>query len=99
MTVNYSCLREKDVVNVCDGRKIGYICDVSVDCDCGRICAVFVSDRFFGFTAQHPPVKIPWDKIRCIGDDTVLVELPHDFCPSEPKCDDKKHKNFGKFFF
>lgn len=67
-------LRDKDVINVCDGKKIGYICDMVIDSECGRIVSLSVSDRYFGFTAQKNPIRIPWDKIRCIGKDTVLVE-------------------------
>lgn len=99
MIMNYSCLREKDVVNVCDGKKVGYICDILIDCDCGKICALYVSDRFFGFTAQKSPAKIPWDKIVCIGEDTVLCDLGRDFCPPKTACGDKKPKKGGRIFF
>ena len=99
MCLNYSSLREKDVINVCDGRKIGSICDLTVDADCGRITEIFVSDRFFGFSAQKPPAKIPWEKISCIGEDTILVSMPRDFCPPPQKCDEKKHKKPPRLFF
>ena len=99
MCLNYSSLREKDVVNVCDGKRIGCICDLTIDGDCGRITAIHVADRFFSFSAQRPPVKIPWDMISCIGEDTILVSLPRDFCRGQPKCDDKKGRKQSRFFF
>ena len=92
MCINYAALREKDVVNVCDGKKIGFICDLAIDLDCGHISAIFVSDHFFGFAAQKSPLRIPWEKINCIGEDTILVSLPRDFCPPPPKCDEKKRR-------
>ena len=92
MCNTYTALREKDVINVCDGKKIGFICDLLIDIDCGRIEAIFVSEHFFGFAAQKSPVKIPWEKISCVGADTILVNLPRDFFAPPPKCDDKKRK-------
>ena len=47
MMCNSSALREKDVINICDGRRLGFICDFVIDTDCGKICAVYVSDHFF----------------------------------------------------
>ena len=35
MTLTSCELREKDVINVCDGKKLGYICDMDIDTDCG----------------------------------------------------------------
>ena len=47
MTLTSCELREKDVINVCDGKKLVYICDMDIDTDCGRVTAVYVSDKFF----------------------------------------------------
>ena len=35
-------LKEKEVINVCDGRKLGYICDLTVDTCTGRIISIIV---------------------------------------------------------
>ena len=96
MLWNYSSLREKDVINVCDGHRIGFICDFSIDAECGRICAIYVSDHFFGFTGQKDVIKIGWECITCIGEDAVLVRIEeYDRC-RESRCDKsggKKKKN------
>lgn len=92
MVCNTSALRDKDVINVCDGRRLGYICDFSVDTDCGKICAVYVSGNYFGFTGQKNLVRIDWDCISCIGEDTILVRLEKDVKFCEGECRDKKKK-------
>lgn len=100
MCITYCRLHEKDVINTCDGRKIGFICDLLIDADCGKITDIFVSDRLFGFAAQKPPVKIPWNKISCIGEDTILVEVPSDCCcPPPPNNECKKKKRPSWLFF
>lgn len=89
-----SCeLREKDVINICDGRRLGFICDFEIDTECGKICAVFVSEKFFSINGNKNQMRIRWDMIRCIGDDTVLVDAGRDFkCSCDEKPKGEKHK-------
>ena len=35
-------LREKEVINVCDGEKLGNVCDVDFDVKTGRICSLII---------------------------------------------------------
>jgi YlmC/YmxH family sporulation protein len=70
-------LREKDVVNVCDGRILGCIEDLEIDCCTGNILAVIVPVRggLCNFFRKCEDIVIPWCHIQKIGDDVVLVEL------------------------
>ena len=70
-------LREKDVINLCDGARLGYACDFEFDVCDGRICAIIVCREtgFLGFGGEECFV-IPWEKIECIGEDAVLVKIP-----------------------
>ncbi len=79
MACNTAELREKDVISTKDGRKLGFITDFEIDVTCGRICAVIVSPcgGCFGFGFSKGEVRIPWEKIDCIGEDAILV------CPGE----------------
>ena len=36
MSERYTDLRQKEVVNLCDGKRLGCICDVIVDVSCGK---------------------------------------------------------------
>ena len=86
-------LKSKEVINVLDGSKLGYPCDFEFDrCD-GRILAIIVprSGGFLGL-GRTEDLIIPWNKIECIGDDTVLVRLHQTecFCRDEKK---KRKKN------
>lgn len=35
-------LREKEVINICDGEKLGNVCDIDFDIKTGRICALVI---------------------------------------------------------
>ena len=64
----------KDVVNLCDGRFLGHISDLEIDSDCGKVTAVYITTGGF-WSAGKEEVRVPWDDIRCIGEDAVLVEF------------------------
>lgn len=72
----YTDLRCKEVINVCDGCRLGFVCDVEVELPEGRICAIWVPGpwRFFGCLGHAGWYRIPWSCIRRAGDDIILVD-------------------------
>ena len=70
-------LSSKLVISICDGRKLGHICNYEVDLCDGKITAVFVPAEvgFFGI-GKNADIRIPWDKIKKIGEDAILAEVP-----------------------
>lgn len=77
MACNTNSLSAKLVINICDARRLGHICNYEIDLCEGRIVAVFVPGDcgFFGFARGHE-IRIPWERIKKIGEDAILVELP-----------------------
>ena len=82
-------LKNKEVINICDGKKLGYITDARIDLPCGKVIAVVVlfDCRAFGF-GKCEEIVIPWDKIGCFGKDAVLVNI--DCCAYERLFQEKK---------
>jgi len=91
MNIRYSELCEKDVINVSDGRRVGTVCDLDINCACGSITAIYVSERLFGFASSKGTTCISWEQIACIGEDTVLVNLPSSACATK---EDRKCRRF-----
>lgn len=77
MAERFSCFRCKEVVNICDGCRLGYPCDLEIDTNCGRILAIVVPGpcRFFGLFGREDDYVIPWECIRRIGEDIILVDV------------------------
>ena len=69
-------LRCKEVINIRDGCRLGFPCDVEVDMDTGHLVAVVVPGpcKFFGLFGREKDWVIGWDCIARIGDDIILVE-------------------------
>ena len=70
-------LRQKEVINICNAERLGYVCDVEFCLENGEIEAIIVPGcmKWLRFSRKDDLV-ITWDKIRCIGEDVILVELP-----------------------
>jgi YlmC/YmxH family sporulation protein len=70
-------LCRKDVININDGCKLGYICDVEIDAVEGRVVAfvIYGRSKFFGIFGREEDIIIPWCDIKTIGEDTLLVNV------------------------
>jgi len=73
-------LRCKEVINVCDGERLGFVDDVLVDLSTGHICAIIVpgDSRCFGLFGHEDDYIIPWDCIVKMGEDVILAEVKTD---------------------
>lgn len=72
----------KEVICVRDGRRLGFITNARLELPEGRICAVIVPGpcRFFGLWGRRDDYVIPWQCIRRIGPDIVLVDVKPEEC-------------------
>ncbi|HHX77402.1 MAG TPA: YlmC/YmxH family sporulation protein [Firmicutes bacterium] len=75
--VKISELKDREVINVVDGRRLGVICDLELDLEEGVIKAIVVpgTGKIFGLFGGDRDYIIPWRNIIKIGIDTILVEL------------------------
>ncbi len=87
-------MRCKEVINNADGCRLGYVNDVEIDVCNGKIVAIIIygSSKFFGIFGRNPDIRICWEDICVIGEDTVLVK----YCP--PKEQICKPKRRGHMF-
>ncbi len=85
-------LKQKEVINLCDGSRLGYPSDFEFDLCDGKILAIIVPRPcgFFGWNHTGDLI-IPWCKIECIGEDAILVKLqPNECAAPDPKKSNKK---------
>lgn len=70
-------LKQKEVINVKDCRRLGFVGDVDFDIQTGKITAIIVPGPgcIWGFLGREKEYVIPFCDICQIGDDIILVEL------------------------
>ena len=74
-------LRCKEVINICTGFRLGFVCDVIVNVVTGHLVAILVPGpcRFFGMFGREDDYLIPWECIRKIGEDIILIDVEEDY--------------------
>jgi YlmC/YmxH family sporulation protein len=74
-------LRCKEVINVHDGLRLGFVCDILFNIDNGQILALVVPGpcKFLGIFGREDDYIIPWDCICRIGDDIILVDIKGEY--------------------
>ena len=82
MVNRFSELRNKEVIHICEGTRLGYINDLSIDLESGRVLSVIIPGpcRFLGLFGRKDDFCIPWNCIRRVGPDIVLVDIRPDEC-------------------
>ena len=65
----------KEVIDLSDGTRLGYISDVEIDVDSGQVRAAVIPGRLrlFGLLGREEDKVIPWEYIEKIGEDIILV--------------------------
>ena len=82
MSIKFTELRCKEVICVCDGRRLGFISDARVELPEGTVTAIIVPGpcRFMGLWGRRDDYVIPWCCVKRIGPDIVLVDIKPEDC-------------------
>ncbi len=69
--------KHKEVINISDGKRLGFVQDVTADLQTGVITSIIVpgNAKLFNIFSKDNDIVIPWQNIKCIGDDIILVEI------------------------
>lgn len=75
-------IRDKEVINMCNCKKLGYVIDLEVDLCSGCIEAIIVpiTAGVCGFFGSEMVYVIPLGCIRKIGTDIIMVEICEESC-------------------
>jgi YlmC/YmxH family sporulation protein len=69
--------KKKEVINIKDGKRLGYVQDVTADLKTGTITSIIVpgNTKGLGLFLGGDEISIPWEAIKCISDEIILVEI------------------------
>ncbi|MGN0447601.1 MAG: PRC-barrel domain-containing protein [Acutalibacteraceae bacterium] len=95
MNCSITDLRNKEVINAKNGCRIGNVCDVEIDTCTGKLVSIIVfgRNRLLGLLQNDGDVRICWEDIQVIGDDTILV------CSQQCFTCNNKRRGFFDFLF
>lgn len=70
--------KRKEVINITNATRLGYVQDVCADLETGKITSIIVpggANKLLNFFSASNDIVIEWEKITCIGEDLILVQL------------------------
>ncbi|WP_330548316.1 PRC-barrel domain-containing protein [Aminipila luticellarii] len=71
-------IKNKEVINIFDGRSMGYVSDIEINLEEGTIEGIVIPSprNFFNiFGRSEEDYVIRWENIKTIGDDVILVNI------------------------
>ncbi|MBQ3114884.1 MAG: YlmC/YmxH family sporulation protein [Clostridia bacterium] len=71
----FSELKNKEVINVSTGERLGFVCDIEFDNETGKIKSIVLppsKNKLFSFSKENETV-ILWNEIKKIGNDIIIV--------------------------
>ena len=82
----------KEVICIRNGQRLGFVSDVQLKIPEGEVGAIVVPGpcRFLGVLGRNEDYVIPWNCIKRIGPDIVLVDVQ----PNECRCPRPKLSGF-----
>jgi len=73
-------LKQKEVINMADGSRLGFVADIEFDIKTGKVEAIIIpgSGKMFGIFGHEQELRIKWSDIDQIGEDLIIVDADPD---------------------
>lgn len=76
-TIRMCDLKRMEVINICDGKRLGFVGDLEFDQCTGKIKCLIIPGPgcIWGFLGHEKEFTVPFEDICQIGNDIILVEI------------------------
>ncbi len=76
MNCSINDLKAKEVINISDGVRLGYVSDVEIDLSNGRLVSLVVEGTYkmMGLFGKSADIVIKWENIKKIGNDIIIID-------------------------
>ena len=75
-------IKNKEVINICDGRSLGFVCDIEINLEEGCIEGIILPGErsLLGLWGRNnDECLIRWKDIKIVGEEVILVEFSAGF--------------------
>ncbi|MDO4352180.1 MAG: YlmC/YmxH family sporulation protein [Clostridia bacterium] len=76
--LNTDEIRNKEVINIFDGKSLGYVCDIVINLQAGTIDGIVLPGSrgiFNLFGKGEEDIVIRWSDVKTVGEDVILVDV------------------------
>ncbi|MGL5634886.1 MAG: YlmC/YmxH family sporulation protein [Sarcina sp.] len=68
-------LKNLEVIDINEGRKLGYIIDVKLDCDDCKVLSIIIPVEKSSWFGKQEVIEINWEDVLKVGVECILVNL------------------------
>ena len=76
--LNTDEIRNKEVINIFDGKSLGYVYDIEINLQAGTIDGLVLPGSrgiFNLFGKGEEDIVIKWSDVKTVGEDVILVDV------------------------
>ena len=76
--LNTDEIRNKEVINIFDGKSLGYVYDIEINLQAGTIDGIVLPGSrgiFNIFGKGEEDIVIRWSDVKTVGEDVILVDV------------------------
>ena len=94
MESRLSDLRDRELIDLADGSRFGFVEDVEVDWEQGKVLALVVPGRlrWLGLLGREEDVVVPVEAVKRFGEDLILVDGGHIFAGQGKRTEKRRKK-------
>lgn len=76
MICSLESMKNKEVIDISTGERLGYIDDVQLNLDTSEVIALIIygREKLFGLLGKENDIVIPCHEISVVGDDVMLIK-------------------------
>ncbi|MBU5484964.1 YlmC/YmxH family sporulation protein [Clostridium sp. MSJ-11] len=67
-------IRTMEIIDINSGAKLGYMRDFKIDVINSKIISIIIPSQKISWFGKNNDIEIPWEKIKKIGVDVILVD-------------------------
>ncbi|WP_315118064.1 YlmC/YmxH family sporulation protein [uncultured Clostridium sp.] len=67
-------IRTMEIIDINSGTKLGYMKDFKIDVMNSKVISIIIPSQKISWFGKSNDIEIPWEKIKKIGVDVILVD-------------------------
>ncbi|WP_373898519.1 YlmC/YmxH family sporulation protein [Haloimpatiens sp. FM7315] len=76
-------IKMMEVIDLNTGTKLGFIKDLKIDCEKYKVESILLPSQSQSWFGKSKDIEIPWESIRKIGVDVILVDIDREVLGEE----------------
>lgn len=98
MQCSFEALRNKEVIDIENGERLGFVDDVEINLSTAEVNAfiIFGREKLFGLLGHEENIVIPCQAIKVVGSDVILIARDKKYSSFDIKSGKKRFESLSE---